>query len=57
MSGAIAIVQVVGCGVVVIDRQFDQTQAQQARVEVEIGLWIPRDRSDVVNPQNLFAHT
>lgn len=57
VAGAVAVIQVVGGGVVEIDCEFDQAQAEEARVKVEIGLRIPRDRGDVVNPQNLFVHT
>ena len=56
MARAIAVIEVVGAGVVEIDRQFDQPQSQHAGVKVEIGLRISRDRRDVVNPKNLFVH-
>ena len=46
----VAEVEVVGPGVVEVDRALDETQAQGARVEVDVSLRVRRDGRDVMQP-------
>jgi hypothetical protein len=47
---------VIHAGVIVIDGQFDETQAQNLRVEVEGLLRVARYCGDVVKTEDTFGH-
>ena len=42
--------------VALIDADFDQPQAEDAGIEIEIFLWVACNSGDVMNTGNLFGH-
>src|SRR5262245_24436182 len=56
MTVSIAVVEMVGLRIVIVDGEFDQPQAENPCVEVQIPLRVAGYRCNMVNPQNFFAH-
>src|SRR4030095_6328043 len=55
-SRGIAVIEVVGEGVVEIHRELHQAQAQSSHIEVQVALRISGDRRDVVDSRDSRAH-
>jgi hypothetical protein len=56
VSYLVAEIDVIGAGVIIIDGQFDETQAQNLRVEVEGLLRVARYCGDVVKTEDTLGH-
>src|SRR5262249_49032741 len=52
LSGLIAIVEVIRTRIIEVDRLLDEPEAENARVEVDVGLRIDGNGRDVVNTGN-----
>ena len=50
--GTVAVVEVVGSGIVEIHGLLDRTEPEEVRVEIHVPLRRPRNRGDVVNARN-----
>ena len=48
----VTVIEVIGSGIVKIDRLLDQSQAKNTRVEVDVGLRVDRDRRHMVQAGN-----
>ena len=57
MAVPVAVIEMVGLRIVIVDRQFDESQAENASVEIQILLRVARDRRDMMDAQNFSAHT
>ena len=55
MSRRVAVIEMIGAGVVEVDRLLDQSKAEKARVEVDIGLGVDGDCRHVVKAANGFS--
>jgi hypothetical protein len=49
---AIAIAKTIRVGIVEVDGDLHEAQAEHARVKVDILLWVARNRGDVMNTGN-----
>ena len=56
MSYLVGEIDVIGAGVIIIDGQFDETQAKNFGVEVQRLLRVARYRGDVVKTEDTFGH-
>ena len=56
VSYLVAEIDMIRAGVVIVDRQFDEAQPENFRVEVEGLLRIARYCCDVVKTENAFDH-
>ncbi len=52
----VAVVEVVGAGVVVVDSDFDEAQAENSGVEVHVALGVAAHGSDVVDALDAVGH-
>src|SRR5699024_5923482 len=56
MPGFVAVIQMVGRGVIEVDGLLDQAQAQALDVEVDVALRVPGNRRDVVQSAGACGH-
>src|SRR5215467_11309085 len=56
MSRLVSVIEMIGAGIVEVDRVLDQSKADNLRVEVDICLRIDGDRRHVVNAANSLNH-
>ena len=52
----VAVVEMVGLGIVIVDCEFDKSQAKNAGVEIQIPLRVARNRRHMMDAEYLFAH-
>src|SRR4030095_6837632 len=52
-----AVVEMVGLGIVIVDCEFDKSQAKNAGVEIQIPLRVARNSRHMMDAENLFAHS
>src|SRR5579875_513704 len=57
MPVAVTVVKMIGRGVVKVHRQLDQTQTEDARIEIDVRLRIPCDCRHMMNARNFVLHT
>src|SRR5581483_4543410 len=57
MTLTVTVIKVIGRRVVKVHRQLDKAQPEDARIEIDVGLWVTRDRGYVVNTRNAVLHT
>src|ERR1041385_5287615 len=50
----VAVIEVIGAGIVEVDGLFHQPQAEHAGVEIEIAFGTPRDGGDVMDAGHVF---
>src|SRR4030095_8262943 len=53
----VAIVEMIGLGIVIVNREFDKSQAENAGIEIQIPLRVARNRRHVMNAENFFTHS
>ena len=49
LAGLVAIIEMIGAGIVEIDRALDEAHAERPGVEIQIARGGPGDRGDMVN--------
>src|SRR3989442_14628087 len=52
----VAVVEMIGCWIIIVYCEFDHSESEDAAVEVDVFLRVARYRRNVMNSKDLFFH-